>query len=88
MNWGSPIRTKIGCPRQWWQGRFAYDPIEFIGIGNESIGYSGPGFYFWDETWGNIIGPFPSHHVARAELLDYCENYLLFGEEDNFVGMP
>lgn len=30
------------------------------------------GYWFWDETWSDIHGPFPSEEVARKELELYA----------------
>lgn len=46
---------------------FESDPIHY------ENGESGdPGWYFWDETWGERQGPFGSHDLAEKELEQYC----------------
>ena len=30
-------------------------------------------YYFADETWSDLLGPFPSEEVARQELKKYAE---------------
>ncbi len=34
------------------------------------------GWYFWDETWSNRHGPYPTKEEADAALKKYCEEYL------------
>ena len=34
------------------------------------------GWYFWDETWTELIGPYPCEWMARGELLRYCRVFL------------
>ena len=31
------------------------------------------GFYFWNETWSDLIGPFPSIQWAMLELNEYTK---------------
>lgn len=68
------------CTRslEWWEGKFAHNPVEWFNGTQDAHGNpkGGPGFYFWDEAQMDVVGPFPSHHTARVELDDYCENYL------------
>jgi hypothetical protein len=35
-------------------------------------GYSYPGWYFWDETQADCIGPFTTLSRATIELTRYC----------------
>lgn len=30
-------------------------------------------WYFWDETWANLIGPYPSEDIARDMYKEYCQ---------------
>lgn len=46
-----------------WKG-FAYCPLAFC--------YD-RGWYFWNEIWNDIIGPFHSHIEAASQLLQYYE---------------
>lgn len=69
------------CTRhlEWWEKRgFAHEPIDYFAQGSKDIepGWNGPGFYFWDKTWANMVGPFPTYNMAQAELFDYCETIL------------
>lgn len=36
--------------------------------------YIGAGWYFWDETWTHITGPYPSHQECRKACEDYARN--------------
>lgn len=38
-----------------------------------------PGWYFWDETWANRIGPFPDEATANLE----CEKYARWLDGDD-----
>ena len=33
-------------------------------------------WYFWDETWSDRNGPYPTRRHAEADLIGYCLNYL------------
>lgn len=35
--------------------------------------YCASGWYFWDETWANVYGPFDTKDDAVSALIDYCE---------------
>lgn len=59
---------------EWWEGKFAHNPIEWFNADMNKR--PGRGFYFWDETWADVIGPYPTPNAAKAELFDYCNNYL------------
>ncbi len=37
-------------------------------------GFTGAGWYFWDETWTHITGPYPSHQECRKACEDYARN--------------
>ena len=39
--------------------------------GGESRGYDGEGWYFWDETWAFIHGPFATEEEAREKYTEY-----------------
>lgn len=30
-------------------------------------------WYFWDETWSHLHGPFDTEAIAREKLREYCE---------------
>ena len=38
-----------------------------------SQGWSGPGWYFWDEIWTSCYGPYDTELEARIELAKYVE---------------
>jgi len=33
-------------------------------------------WYFWNEVWSDIYGPFDSRKEAKEKLEIYCENFL------------
>lgn len=37
------------------------------------FGYKGPGWYFWDETWSQAHGPFPSENDAHFACNEYAK---------------
>ena len=43
--------------------KFGYYPLECLDRG----------WFFYDETWSERIGPFPSKIAAAAALLEYCD---------------
>ncbi len=47
-------------------------PDEAIGVPEAIQGYSLPGYYFWDETWGYCHGPFPSEKEAEEACNEYA----------------
>ena len=47
---------------------FATIPVEYLEYGVEK-----PGWYYWDETWSEPIGPFEDEITAYFELGKYCE---------------
>ena len=46
------------------------DPIFHVRTLNE--GYAERGWYFWDETWANYYGPWPTKKQAKEALAEYC----------------
>lgn len=36
-------------------------------------GYDGPGWYFWDESWEHLHGPFATKREAEQALSYYVE---------------
>lgn len=36
-------------------------------------GWDGSGWYFWDETWDNLHGPFSTIEDARESLTNYAK---------------
>lgn len=38
--------------------------------------YGGPGWYWYDETWSNMYGPYDSEEEAKAQLLKYAHEVL------------
>jgi len=51
----------------WRSKGFGFNPILFCN-GAELYGW-----YFWDETWANLYGPYHSHIEAWSQLLEYCK---------------
>lgn len=45
-----------------WEPR--YDPVHQKADGM---------WYFWNETWSDEMGGFPTEEVARTRLADYCK---------------
>jgi len=37
-------------------------------------GYDGPGWYFWDEMWGELHGPFGTLEECKQILNAYASN--------------
>lgn len=35
------------------------------------VGYTGPGWYFWDKDWSQLHGPFESLERCREALEEY-----------------
>ena len=33
-------------------------------------------WWFWDETWTDLIGPYKSEKDAKKHFKDYCRKYL------------
>lgn len=50
------------------------NPVKFFESGEEGCGFSGPGWYFFDETWCFINGPYESENAANVGLSIYCRN--------------
>lgn len=47
---------------------------------NEDILFEEDGeWYFWDETWSTIVGPFPNEWIARQKLEEYIHDVLFAG---------
>jgi len=47
------------------------DPIRYYGKLHKSeynTGYNGPGYYFWNKTWDEVIGPFKSLSLCQKAL--------------------
>jgi hypothetical protein len=36
-------------------------------------GYAGPGWYFWDESYANLSGPFVDRVLAERSLGEYAD---------------
>jgi hypothetical protein len=49
------------------------DPIEYIFHSPRIDGFSGPGWYFWDESWTCVYGPYRSAQEARAKCTEYAK---------------
>lgn len=44
------------------------------------------GWWFWDETWADRIGPFSSEKIAREALDKYCR-YLDTGDSEGLFDL-
>jgi hypothetical protein len=42
----------------------------------DPVGYNVKGWYFFNEDWADVYGPYHSRIEADAQLKDYCEVYL------------
>jgi hypothetical protein len=40
---------------------------------NDPLHMHGGKWWFWDETWADRHGPYPSRPVAKAALIAYCK---------------
>lgn len=53
-----------------------HDPVFYVSEDEtrEDAEYSGwdTGWYFWDETWSDPVGPFSTQAEARKSLEDYA----------------
>lgn len=47
-----------------------------IYINHRLAGYSGPGYYFWDESQTHYIGPFNTVLVAEKQAERYFKRFL------------
>ena len=47
--------------------------IKWKKFGYQPITLRSDGWYFFDETWSNLCGPYPNHIEAAAEVLQYAE---------------
>ena len=56
-----------------WRAKgFGFNPVLFCNdVADFKKEYRG--WYFWDEIWANLYGPFHSRMEAWTQLLDYCE---------------
>lgn len=55
------------------------DPVEYLfyrSLKESPEGYTVPGWYFWNEIWCDVYGPFESATKAREELSIYCKEML------------
>lgn len=61
------------------------DPVHYLAervyLGEYS-GWEEPGWYFWDETWADRIGPYITEEEARKELRRYCIEFLGYADDD------
>lgn len=77
---GQSIPCLCNYRLEWWERRgFYQDPIAYITNPSEDdrlFNWRGRGFYFYDESWAWLNGPFPSYNMAQVELLDYCNTIL------------
>ncbi len=60
--------------------------IKLKGFGLEPVVFNENGWYYWDETWSNPTGPFPSYTEALANLLEYCEELNAPDFKDELMG--
>lgn len=44
-----------------------------INSGELDAGITGPGWYYWDETWCNASGPFNTYNECKVQLDNYLE---------------
>jgi len=63
---------------------FSFRPVFFaINRKDDLTGeVDGSGWFFWDETWANAVGPFHSHTECVVQLLGYCDELNEELEED------
>jgi hypothetical protein len=69
-------KTSASCD---WEGSIyqptsSTDPIrcyQQLPRSEYSVGYDGPGWYFWDRTWRHIHGPFSTLEQCQAALRSY-----------------
>jgi len=52
------------------------DPIEYLFYNPQIDGWTSPGWYFWDEIWLSVYGPYESAKKAREQLKRYAEEVL------------
>lgn len=43
---------------------------------NDPVHKEKDGWYFWDETWADRIGPYTTEEEAREQLEKYCGEFL------------
>jgi hypothetical protein len=60
------------------KGGFMIKGIDPVHVHKDGFGQVG--WYFWDETWADRIGPYETEEEAREKLAKYCiqldlENY-------------
>lgn len=58
-------------------GNYAKDPVVYIGPDDEvesGTGFDGPGWYYYDETWVYIQGPWATQEEARAKCIEYSDS--------------
>ena len=48
------------------------DPIRYYDLPIPCDDWKGEGWYFWNEVWIDLYGPFETEEEARAELEKYC----------------
>lgn len=57
------------------------DPVHYVEVETVSEwgGVEKPGWYFWDESWANRLGPYESKEEAEKMLNKYCDEVLGLG---------
>lgn len=54
------------------------NPVEYLPkwdniMDRDLAGWNGAGWYFWDETWTNINGPYNTEDLALEALVKYMK---------------
>ena len=49
------------------------DPVRYWTTKDENMPKDGPGWYFWDNTWTKIYGPFNSKRECLEKLAKYTK---------------
>ena len=52
------------------------NPIEYLFYNPEIDGWSQAGWYFWDEVWTGVYGPYESAGKAQDALSRYAKEEL------------
>ncbi len=54
-------------------------PVPVNERAGDPVARNAKGYWYYDETWSQITGPFETEAIARAELVRYC-HYIETGE--------
>lgn len=52
---------------------FFFPDTRFPTVGELSAGITRDGWYFWDESWTNVYGPYETEVQCRQNLIRYCK---------------